>query len=76
MLGQFGCYGGEGAGVGRAAVDHQQGWPGASRLNAEIARRLHLSKATVKGHVSRILVKLDCPNRTRAGLLAQHAMRG
>ncbi|WP_425566964.1 hypothetical protein [Sphaerisporangium flaviroseum] len=35
-----------------------------------------MSKATVKGHVSRILVKLDCPNRTRAGLLAQHAMRG
>ncbi|MGW4638808.1 response regulator [Sphaerisporangium sp. NPDC004334] len=44
--------------------------------NAEIARRLHLSEATVKGHVSRILVKLDCPNRTRAGLLAQHAMLG
>ncbi|MDT0446515.1 response regulator transcription factor [Streptomyces johnsoniae] len=41
--------------------------------NAEIARRLHLTEATVKGHVSRILVKLDCANRTRAGLLAQQA---
>jgi DNA-binding NarL/FixJ family response regulator len=41
--------------------------------NAEIARRLHLTEATVKGHVSRILVKLDCANRTRAGLLAQRA---
>ena len=41
--------------------------------NAEIARRLHLSEATVKGHVSRILIKLDCRNRTRAGLLAQQA---
>ncbi|WP_219470931.1 response regulator [Nonomuraea rhizosphaerae] len=44
--------------------------------NAEIARRLHLSEATVKGHVSRVLVKLGCPNRTRAGLLAQHAVLG
>lgn len=41
--------------------------------NAEIARRLHLAETTVKGHVSRILVKLDCGNRARAGLLAQHA---
>jgi DNA-binding NarL/FixJ family response regulator len=41
--------------------------------NAEIARRLHLSETTVKGHVSRILDKLDCPNRTRAGLLAHQA---
>lgn len=41
--------------------------------NAEIGRRLHLSETTIKGHVSRILVKLACTNRTRAGLLAQHA---
>ncbi len=44
--------------------------------NADIARRLYLSEATVKGHVSRILVKLDCPNRSRAGLLAQEAGLG
>ena len=41
--------------------------------NAEIARRLHLSATTVKGHVSRILDKLDCANRSRAGLLAREA---
>jgi DNA-binding NarL/FixJ family response regulator len=41
--------------------------------NAEIARQLHLSETTIKGHVSRILIKLSCTNRTRAGLLAQHA---
>lgn len=38
--------------------------------NAQIARRLHLSEATVKGYVSRLLIKLDCDNRTQAGLLA------
>lgn len=31
------------------------------------------SEATVKGYVSRILVQLDCANRTRAGLLADDA---
>jgi DNA-binding NarL/FixJ family response regulator len=41
--------------------------------NAQIARRLHLSEATVKGYVSRILVKLQCTNRTQAGLLAREA---
>ena len=46
---------------------------GHGHTNAEIARRLHLAETTVKGHVSRILVKLDCANRSRAGLLAQHA---
>lgn len=53
---------------------------GRGESNAEIARRLFLSEATVKGHVSRVLVKLDCPNRTRAALLAQriapHRSRG
>ncbi|WP_158894413.1 response regulator transcription factor [Amycolatopsis anabasis] len=44
--------------------------------NADIARHLHLSPTTVKGHVSRILVKLDCPNRNHAGLLAQQARLG
>ncbi|AXK32417.1 DNA-binding response regulator [Streptomyces armeniacus] len=41
--------------------------------NARIAQRLHLTEATVKGYVSRLLVKLDCANRTQAGLLAFEA---
>ena len=41
--------------------------------NAQIAGRLYLSEATVKGYVSRMLVKLDCANRTQAGLLAHDA---
>lgn len=41
--------------------------------NAEIAQRLFLSETTVKGHVSRILIKLHCTNRTQAGLLAFEA---
>ncbi|MDG4823213.1 response regulator transcription factor [Asanoa sp. WMMD1127] len=46
---------------------------GAGRSNLQIARRLHLSEATVKGYVSRLLVKLDCENRTQAGLLAHES---
>ncbi|WP_338603991.1 response regulator transcription factor [Saccharopolyspora sp. SCSIO 74807] len=41
--------------------------------NAQIGQRLHLSEATVKGYVSRMLVKLDCGNRVQAGLLAYEA---
>jgi DNA-binding NarL/FixJ family response regulator len=41
--------------------------------NAQIGARLHLAEATVKGYVSRLLVKLQCANRTQAGLLAQQA---
>jgi DNA-binding NarL/FixJ family response regulator len=41
--------------------------------NAQIGARLYLSEATVQGYVSRILVKLDCANRTQAGLLAHDA---
>jgi DNA-binding NarL/FixJ family response regulator len=41
--------------------------------NAQIARQLFLSETTIKGHVSRILVKLQCTNRTQAGLLAFQA---
>jgi DNA-binding NarL/FixJ family response regulator len=44
--------------------------------NAEIARELYLSATTVKGHISRILLKVECANRARAGLLAQHAGLG
>jgi DNA-binding NarL/FixJ family response regulator len=41
--------------------------------NSQIAKRLFLSETTVKGYVSRILVKLDRENRTQAGLLAYDA---
>jgi DNA-binding NarL/FixJ family response regulator len=41
--------------------------------NAQIAKRLCLSEATVKGYVSRTLDKLRCANRTQAGLLAYDA---
>jgi DNA-binding NarL/FixJ family response regulator len=41
--------------------------------NAQIAARLYLSEATVKGYVSRMLGKLGCANRTQAGLLAHEA---
>ncbi|THV31939.1 response regulator [Glycomyces paridis] len=41
--------------------------------NAEIARRAHMSEATVKTYVSRILAKLDCANRVQAAMLARDA---
>jgi DNA-binding NarL/FixJ family response regulator len=41
--------------------------------NAQTGARLFLSEATVKGYVSRMLVKLECANRTQAGLLARDA---
>jgi DNA-binding NarL/FixJ family response regulator len=41
--------------------------------NAQIASRLYLSEATVKGYVSRMLDKLGLANRTQAGLLAHEA---
>jgi len=41
--------------------------------NAQIASRLYLSEATVKGYVSRMLDKLGLDNRTQAGLLAHDA---
>jgi DNA-binding NarL/FixJ family response regulator len=41
--------------------------------NAQIAGRLFLSEATVKGYVSRMLDKLGLDNRTQAGLLAHDA---
>lgn len=46
---------------------------GAGMSNAQIAKRLVLTEATVKGYVSRLLVKLECENRTQAGLLAHDA---
>jgi DNA-binding NarL/FixJ family response regulator len=41
--------------------------------NAQIAARLYLSEATIKGYVSRMLDKLHCANRTQMGLLAHDA---
>ena len=46
---------------------------GESLSNAQIAARLYLCGATVKGYVSRTLDKLGCANRTQAGLLAHDA---
>ena len=41
--------------------------------NAEIAAELHMSVATVKAHVSRLLVKLEVDNRVQVALLVQEA---
>jgi DNA-binding NarL/FixJ family response regulator len=46
---------------------------GVGLSNAQIAARLFLSEATIKGYVSRMLDKLGCVNRTQAGLLAHDA---
>jgi DNA-binding NarL/FixJ family response regulator len=44
--------------------------------NADIARQLHMSPATVKAHVSRLLVKLNTANRVQIALLVQSAATG
>ncbi|WP_405890313.1 response regulator transcription factor [Streptomyces sp. NBC_00133] len=41
--------------------------------NADAGHRLHMSEATVKTYVSRILAKLECENRVQAALLARDA---
>lgn len=41
--------------------------------NADVGRALSVSEATVKGHVSRLLQKLSCSNRTQLGLLGRAA---
>ena len=41
--------------------------------NAEIAAELHMSVATVKAHVSRLLAKLGVDNRVQIALLVQDA---
>jgi DNA-binding NarL/FixJ family response regulator len=41
--------------------------------NAEIGRRLFMSEATVKAHVSRVLAKLGLSNRVQAAILAHDA---
>ena len=46
---------------------------GRGASNAEIGLELHLSVATVKAHVSRILTRLDLNNRVQLALLAHDA---
>jgi DNA-binding NarL/FixJ family response regulator len=46
---------------------------GSGESNAELARRLFVSEATVKTYVSRLLTKLDLTNRTQAAILAHEA---
>lgn len=41
--------------------------------NADAGRRIHMSEATVKTYVSRILATLGCENRVQAALLARDA---
>jgi DNA-binding NarL/FixJ family response regulator len=46
---------------------------GRGHSNADIAGQLHMSLATVKAHVSRLLVKLNADNRVQIALLLQEA---
>jgi DNA-binding NarL/FixJ family response regulator len=46
---------------------------GSGGSNAELAKRLFVSEATVKTYVSRLLTKLDIANRTQAAILAHEA---
>ena len=46
---------------------------GRGNSNAEIAAELHMSVATVKAHVSRLLTKLEVGNRVQVALLVQDA---
>ncbi|MEV4629671.1 response regulator transcription factor [Micromonospora sp. NPDC049523] len=46
---------------------------GEGLTNSDIGRRLYLSEATVKSHVSRMLAKLQLTNRVQAAILAHHA---
>lgn len=48
---------------------------GQGHANAEIAASLHLSIATIKAHVSRLLDKLEVDNRVQIALLVQDAIR-
>jgi DNA-binding NarL/FixJ family response regulator len=41
--------------------------------NAEAARAAHMTEATIKTYVSRMLTKLDLTNRTQAAILAHEA---
>ncbi|UFU03290.1 response regulator transcription factor [Ruania suaedae] len=43
--------------------------------NQEISRTLHITEATTKSHVSRVLTKLGCRSRVQAAILAREAGR-
>jgi DNA-binding NarL/FixJ family response regulator len=49
---------------------------GQGQSNAEIAGYVHMSLATVKAHVSRLLTKLEVDNRVQIALLVQEAAMG
>jgi DNA-binding NarL/FixJ family response regulator len=49
---------------------------GVGKSNAEIARDLYMSVATVKAHVSRILAKLDAANRVQIAICVHDADLG
>ncbi|MFK4083984.1 response regulator [Kribbella sp. NPDC020789] len=46
---------------------------GSGLPNADIGKKLFMSEATVKAHVSRTLVKLDATNRVQAAIIAYEA---
>ena len=59
----------------RACASAARRWRrvGQGLSNADIARQLFMSEATVKTHVSRLLLKLDCTNRVQVAIVAHHA---
>jgi len=46
---------------------------GSGATNAEIGAQLFMSEGTVKAHVSRLLVKLDAPNRVHIAIIVHDA---
>jgi DNA-binding NarL/FixJ family response regulator len=49
---------------------------GQGLANADIATELHMSVATAKAHVSRLLAKLEVDNRVQIALLVHDATGG
>ncbi len=46
---------------------------GEGRTGAEVAARLYMSEATVKGHLWRVLAKLAASNRVQVAILVHDA---
>jgi DNA-binding NarL/FixJ family response regulator len=46
---------------------------GAGMSNAQISQALHITEATTKTHVTRVLAKLGCTSRLQAALVAVEA---
>jgi len=46
---------------------------GRGHSNADIARQLYMSEATVKAHLSRILAKLNAANRVQVAIIVRDA---